>query len=134
MAEERLGKRASAVRWIVGDVTELDLGEAAFDLWHDRAVFHFLVEPEQRRRYLRSACRSLATGGHVVLATFALDGPEKCSGLPVARYSADGLQEAFGSPFDLVGQARDEHETPFGKTQSFVYCLCHKKADCEVLG
>jgi SAM-dependent methyltransferase len=130
VSKKRLGPRSKRVKWVVGDVTQLDLGENTFDLWHDRAVFHFLTDPEARRRYLDRVCRSLTAGGHVMLATFAPDGPEKCSGLPVVRYSVEGLKGEFHGPFDLVAQAHEDHETPWGSTQSFVYCLCNKVDDC----
>ena len=130
VAKRRLGERADLVRWEVGDATEINLGCDSFDLWHDRAVFHFLAAPEQRRRYVERACCSLRTGGHIVLATFRLDGPERCSGLPVVRYSAEGLKHALGPAYEIVAEARDRHETPFGTEQSFVYCLCDKATDC----
>jgi len=130
LARERLGERGHAVRWVQGDVTTLDLGCNAFDVWHDRAVFHFLTERRQREAYIERACCSLRTGGYAILATFAPDGPDKCSGLPVARYSAEALQREFGPPYELVAQAADLHETPWGTTQSFVYCLCNKSHDC----
>jgi len=130
IAQARLGARASLVKWVQGDVTTLDLGCAAFDIWHDRAVFHFLVAHEQRAAYIARACCSLRTQGHVVLATFAPDGPEKCSGLPVVRYTVGELQHQFGPAFELVAEASDRHETPWGSTQSFVYCLCNKALAC----
>jgi len=130
LARERLGERGRPVRWIQGDITTLDLGCDRFDLWHDRAVFHFLTEPAQRDAYIARACCSLRTSGHVVLATFAHDGPDKCSGLPVARYSADELQHAFGAAYQIVAQTSELHVTPWGSTQSFIYCLCTKAQDC----
>jgi SAM-dependent methyltransferase len=130
VAKRRLGDRADLVRWEVGDATEINLGCDAFDVWHDRAVFHFLTEPGARRRYVERACCSLRTGGHIILATFALDGPEKCSGLPVARYSAEGLRRELGPAYEVVAEVHDRHETPFGTEQSFVYCLCDKATDC----
>ena len=130
IARARLGERANLVRWIQGDATTLDLGCAAFDIWHDRAVFHFLTNQEQREAYIERACCSLNTGGYLILATFAPDGPDKCSGLPVVRYSTDELQREFGKPYELISQATDTHETPWGTTQSFVYCLCNKTGDC----
>jgi SAM-dependent methyltransferase len=130
IAKRRLGSRADQVTWIEGDVTELDLGRDAFDVWHDRAVFHFLAEPERRKRYISSACRSLRVGGHIILATFAPEGPDACSGLPVTGYSAEDLQAMLGPGHELVAHAREEHQTPRGATQSFVYCLCRKTREC----
>jgi len=130
VARARVGERGATVRWVQGDATSLELGCDAFDVWHDRAVFHFLTEPIQREAYIARACCSLRTGGHAVIATFAPNGPQICSGLPVARYSADELQRAFGPPFELVAEASDLHETLWGAIQSFVYCLCCKARDC----
>ena len=118
---ERLGGRARAVRFIVGDITEADLPEAAFDLWHDRAVFHFLTEPDQRRAYVKALKRALRPGGFVVLAGFAPDGPETCSGLPVCRYDAAGFSGQLGEGFELLESSRELHLTPFGTMQAFQY-------------
>lgn len=123
----RLKEHAVDVRWIAGDITTLELPLHAFDLWHDRAVFHFLTTPEEREAYVNAVLRAVKPGGHVIVATFAEDGPEKCSGLPVMRYTADGLHAEFGSPFTLLQQEREEHHTPFGTTQKFIYCLCRKE-------
>lgn len=118
----RLGADADDVRWIAGDVTEVALPARAFALWHDRAVFHFLTAPEQRAGYVRQLAASLQAGGHVVLATFGPEGPEKCSGLPVRRYNADSLREELGPRFKLEKSAIVDHQTPFGTTQQFLYC------------
>lgn len=118
---ERLGARASEVGFIVGDITGTELPEAAYDLWHDRAVFHFLTEPGQRAAYLRALKRALKPGGFVVLAGFAPDGPEKCSGLPVCRYDAQGFADQLGEGFELLESSREAHPTPFGTTQAFQY-------------
>ena len=98
------------------------LPEGAFDLWHDRAVFHFLTDPTDRSTYLAQVRRALRPTGAVVIATFAENGPTRCSGLPVARYSAGALHAQFGSDFQLVDSTREQHVTPAGVTQSFVYC------------
>ena len=111
---------ASVVQWIEADVTG-DWSCAPVDIWHDRAVFHFLVEPEQRRRYVAHLQQTLKAGGAAVIATFALDGPEKCSGLPVARYSPETLAAELGSEFVLVESRRHAHVTPWGAAQSFQY-------------
>lgn len=119
--KDRLGERAAEVRFILGDITETELPSAAYELWHDRAVFHFLTEPGQREAYVRALKRALKPGGFVVLAGFAPDGPEKCSGLPVCRYDAPGFAEQLGEGFELLESARELHPTPFGTSQAFQY-------------
>jgi hypothetical protein len=99
------------------------LPEATFDLWHDRAVFHFLTEAADREAYIGQVRRTLRPGGYALVATFAEDGPAKCSGLPVTRYSAESLHHEFGGAFELVESVREQHLTPAGARQSFVYCL-----------
>lgn len=120
--QSRAGKAPDRVRWIVGDVTTAELPPAAFDVWHDRAVFHFLTQPEDRAAYLRQVERSLKPGGQVVLATFGPEGPERCSGLPTCRYDADGLAREFGRGFAVVRSEVIEHRTPWGAVQPFLYC------------
>jgi ubiquinone/menaquinone biosynthesis C-methylase UbiE len=127
-ARTRLGKPASHVTWIAGDITQLELPVHAYDVWHDRAVFHFLTSREDREAYVRAVLRAVKPGGIVIVATFAADGPDHCSGLPVVRYSADGLHAEFGAPFTLLKQEREEHHTPTGATQKFIYCMCRKAA------
>ncbi len=133
-ARERLGARADGVTWLAGDITEIALPPGAFDVWHDRAVFHFLTEPEQREAYVRQVCRAVRPGGHVIVASFGPEGPEKCSGLPVVRYSPDDLHAEFGRPFQLLRHLEETHQTPWGSTQEFVYCLCVKQGECEAKG
>lgn len=128
-SRSRLGARALGVTWLAGDITKVELPERAYDVWHDRAVFHFLTTREEREAYVQAVLRAVKPGGHVIVATFAEDGPEKCSGLPVMRYSADGLHAEFGAPFALLQQEREEHHTPLGTVQKFIYCLCRKVAD-----
>jgi SAM-dependent methyltransferase len=123
-AKARLGAAADAVSWIVGDVTLTDLPEHRYAFWHDRAVFHFLRDAEQRRRYVVAALRALIPGGHILVATFGPEGPERCSGLDVVRYSADGLHAEFGESFRKVASETEIHTTPWGKEQEFVYCHC----------
>ena len=123
----RLGTKAQGVNWLVGDITQVELPRHAYDVWHDRAVFHFLTTPQERQAYVAAVLRAVKPGGHVIVATFAEDGPDKCSGLPVMRYSPDGLHAEFGAPFTLLQQAREEHHTPFGTVQQFIYCLCRKE-------
>jgi ubiquinone/menaquinone biosynthesis C-methylase UbiE len=125
----RLRKRAFCVSWLAGDITKIVLPRHAYDVWHDRAVFHFLTTREEREAYVNAVLRAVKPGGHVIVATFAEDGPEKCSGLPVMRYTADGLHAEFGAPFRLLQQEREEHHTPFGTVQAFIYCLCRKETN-----
>jgi len=120
----RLGKAAEQIHWICADVTKADLPADSFDVWHDRAVFHFLTEPEQRKGYIQLAERAVRSGGHVIVSTFGPEGPTKCSGLDVARYDADSLHGEFGSRFKLVESSKELHNTPFGSTQQFLYCYC----------
>jgi len=127
-AQARLGTRSEAVTWLVGDITRMKLPKHHYDFWHDRAVFHFLTEDADRRRYVAAVRRSLKPNGHIVVATFGLAGPERCSGLPVVRYSAQGIQAEFGKQFRRVGSAREVHHTPSGREQEFVYCYCRMPA------
>ena len=120
-SRERLGKAEASVDWIVGDVTEPLLTEGSVDLWHDRAVLHFLTGDTDRAAYRAQLLRALMPGGHLSLATFAPDGPEKCSGLPVRRYDADAMETFLGPDFERIGDAREMHETPWGSTQRFAY-------------
>lgn len=128
-ARLRLGNRGSGVRWLEADVTRAELAVHAYDLWHDRAVFHFLTTAPDRSAYVQQVLRSVKPGGHVIVATFAEDGPTQCSGLPVMRYRADELHAQFGEPFTLLQHQKEEHHTPFGTLQQFVYCYCRKVAD-----
>jgi SAM-dependent methyltransferase len=126
-AQARLGARAAEVSWLVGDITRIGLPVHAYDVWHDRAVFHFLTTPAQREAYVQAVLCSVKPGGHVIVATFAEDGPLQCSGLPVMRYSPTALHAEFGSPFTLLKHEREEHHTPLGTVQKFVYCYCRKE-------
>jgi len=121
-AKSRLGRAAQSVDWIAADVTKAGLAPHSFDLWHDRAVFHFLTGERERAAYVKALLRAVRPGGHVIVATFAEDGPVQCSGLPVMRYSPSGLQAEFGAAFALVKHEREEHRTPSGAVQKFVYC------------
>jgi len=121
-ARQRLGARANEVDWMVADVTAgPDLG--TFDVWHDRAVFHFLLTPAERAAYVDLLARTVSIGGHAVIATFALDGPEKCSGLEVRRYDGSTLAAELGPRFRLVKSVLELHHTPWGAAQSFQYSL-----------
>ncbi len=126
-ARARLGPLAGPVRWIEADITEAALPPNQYDVWHDRAVFHFLTQAEDRVRYVEAVRRSVKPGGHVIVATFAADGPTQCSGLDVVRYSPDSLHGEFGSDFELLESAPEAHQTPFGTEQKFVYCYCRKE-------
>jgi len=123
-ARARLGPLATHVHWFESDVLTAELPAEGYGVWHDRAVFHFLTAPADRAAYVRQVQRAVRPGGFVLVATFADDGPERCSGLPVARYSAEALHREFGAEFDLIRSERDAHHTPDGAVQSFVYCLC----------
>jgi ubiquinone/menaquinone biosynthesis C-methylase UbiE len=120
----RLGARAAAVNWIAADITEAVLPEAAYDVWHDRAVFHFLTKDTDRARYVAQVLRAVKPGGHVIVAAFGPGGPLQCSGLDVARYTPDALHAEFGAPFRLLRHQTEIHYTPAGKEQEFVYCYC----------
>lgn len=122
IAQERLGPRATSVHWLVGDATSWTPPQP-FVIWHDRATFHFLTEAADRAAYLARLEQGLAPGGHVVIGTFALDGPEKCSGLPVVRYDLDTLAETLGPAFERVHTQRHVHTTPGGKPQAFQFSV-----------
>jgi len=127
-ARQRLGSRASGVSWIVADITRFELPEHHFEFWHDRAVFHFLLDADARRRYVSAVRRGLKPGGHIVVATFGPHGPDRCSGLEVMHYSAEGLYAEFGYPFEKVSSDEEVHKTPWGSEQEFVYCYCRMKS------
>jgi 2-polyprenyl-3-methyl-5-hydroxy-6-metoxy-1,4-benzoquinol methylase len=120
-ARERLGRDAQKVDWEVADVTEWKPSRQ-YDVWHDRAVFHFLTEEPQRAAYRRALLGALVPRGLLIIATFALDGPEKCSGLPVQRYGPESLARAIGDEFEPIESWHEEHVTPWGATQSFNWC------------
>lgn len=124
LAKQRLGTAAHSVTWQAADVLSADLPAHAFDVWHDRAVFHFLTDPADRARYVAQVRRAVRPGGVVLVATFAEDGPLRCSGLEVARYSPDALHAQFGEAFTLLESHRELHTTPSGATQAFTYCVC----------
>ncbi|MBX3280575.1 MAG: class I SAM-dependent methyltransferase [Acidobacteria bacterium] len=125
-SQDRLGQLAKTVTWVEADITLADLPENYYDVWHDRAVFHFLTEEADRIAYVRAVNRSVKMGGHVIVASFGLEGPEKCSGLNVVRYSPKSMHDTFGEEFRLIDSATEMHHTPFGTDQEFVYCYCRK--------
>jgi SAM-dependent methyltransferase len=122
-AKERLGEQAEQVDWRVADLTEPIDFDQPFDIWHDRAVFHFLTGEDDRRTYLNNLDRNLVADGHAIIATFAPEGPEECSGLPVRRYSGQSLAETLGDSWQLVESRQELHATPWGGEQAFVYTL-----------
>jgi SAM-dependent methyltransferase len=125
VAQARLGADAARVHWLHGDVTTFAFRPQAYDVWHDRAVFHFLTEPADRAAYVSQAARAVKIGGRVIVATFGPEGPTKCSGLDVVRYDAGSLHRQFGTGFELVGHVTEAHETPGGAIQQFIYCYCN---------
>jgi trans-aconitate methyltransferase len=125
-AKARLGEQAAAVDWVVGDVT-IWTPTDRYDLWHDRAAFHFMVTDADRSAYLARVKLALAPGGHAIIATFAPDGPEKCSGLPVMRYDAESLADTLGQEFTLVRSERHLHQTPWGAVQPFQFCVFQRR-------
>lgn len=126
VARERLGARAAQVQWLAGDLLDAAFAEGSFDRWHDRAVLHFLDTPEQERRYAAQAARAVRRGGYAVIGGFALDGPERCSGLPVARRSAADIATLLAPAFRLVDERAERHVTPGGAVQSFAYALLER--------
>ena len=124
VTRERLGERAAKVQWHCGDVTQLPLPEARYDVWHDRAVFHFLTDAASRAAYVRQVVRSVRPGGHVIIGAFGPNGPTQCSGLDVVRYDANALHRELGPGFELLRQLEEEHTTPMGRSQHFVWCSC----------
>jgi trans-aconitate methyltransferase len=125
-AEQRLGNRGAGVQWIVADATTWEPARP-FDLWHDRAAFHFLVDQHDRQAYVDGLGRGVKPGGHAIIATFAPDGPEKCSGLPVQRYDPAALVETLGHAFDLIEHHAHRHVTPWGAVQSFQFSVLRRK-------
>ncbi len=124
VCRNRLSERSSSVTWLAANILKAELPEKFYDVWHDRAVFHFLTSEAQRLEYVHQVAKAVKSGGHVIVATFGPQGPEKCSGLTTMRYDADALHNEFGTRFRLVESATEMHNTPFGTTQQFLYCYC----------
>lgn len=124
VTKKRLGERSGCVAWITADATRADLPANTYDVWHDRAVFHFLTNPDDRGAYIERVRKSVKPGGHVIIGTFGPEGPAKCSGLDVERYDAESLHGEFGGRFRLIDSVKELHQTPFGTTQQFLYCFC----------
>jgi SAM-dependent methyltransferase len=124
VTKKRLGPSSDLVSWLEGDILKIKLEPRAYDLWHDRAVFHFLTTPAQRVAYVRQVARAVKPGGHVIVSTFGPEGPTKCAGLEVMRYDSESLHGEFGGRFRLVESSKELHQTPFGTTQQFLHCYC----------
>ena len=128
-SQARMGARGASIHWMEADILDAELPSARYQCWHDRAAFHFLTEPAARARYVAQARQALAPGGYLLVATFAEDGPRRCSGLDVVRYSPAVLHAEFGAGFSFVGAHREEHQTPTGRLQAFTYCVCRRDRD-----
>jgi SAM-dependent methyltransferase len=124
--ESHFGAGAHRVQWIVADVTTWEPARM-YDIWHDRAAFHFLTDPSDRDAYIARLGRGLRIGGHAIIATFALDGPEKCSGLPVARYDSASLGRTLGDAFRLIHTERHQHATPWESRQAFQFSVFRRE-------
>ncbi len=123
VSKDRLGESAKRIEWLEADMTKTSLEKSHYDLWHDRAVFHFLTKADDRKKYIEVLKNSLSPTGHALIATFGPNGPLKCSGLEIARYSAESLQKELGDQFILKADDIQIHGTPFQTTQEFLYCL-----------
>jgi len=124
VTKRRLGSASEGIHWIAADILTCELASNAYDVWHDRAVFHFLTAMGQRAAYVRQVARAVKPGGYVLVGTFGPEGPTKCSGLKVVRYDAESLHAEFGVRFRLLDSIKELHDTPFGTTQQFLYCMC----------
>jgi 2-polyprenyl-3-methyl-5-hydroxy-6-metoxy-1,4-benzoquinol methylase len=129
IARRRLGEASNTAQWLAADLLDISLQTARYHVWHDRAVFHFLTEPDQRASYVRQLTHALKPGGYVMLATFGPNGPVKCSGLDTVRYDAEGLVCELGDGFTLIDSTQESHATPFGTAQQFLYTLFQRKPD-----
>jgi 2-polyprenyl-3-methyl-5-hydroxy-6-metoxy-1,4-benzoquinol methylase len=125
-AKERMGSAGDAIQWVAADVTAWRPPHP-FDIWHDRAAFHFLVDAKDRQAYIDRLSSGVKAGGHAIIATFAPDGPEKCSGLPVQRYDPEGLSKVVGGWFELVEHLAHHHVTPWGAAQSFQFSVLRRR-------
>jgi len=126
-AKSQLGEKSSLIEWIEADITKFNVVEQ-YDVWHDRAVFHFLTEAGDRKGYINSLNQALKLNGHLIIATFSLDAPQKCSGLPVVRYCSDTLHDELGDNFNLVESSEEDHVIPSGVKQNFIFCRFIKQA------
>jgi hypothetical protein len=121
-SKTRLGQRSELIRWISGDITTWT-PQRTWNIWHDRAVFHFMIDPEVRAKYTSALKAATKPDSYAIIATFGPDGPDRCSGLPIQRYSAEDLAAQIGAPFTLVHQKSERHITPNGMTQNFIYAV-----------
>jgi 2-polyprenyl-3-methyl-5-hydroxy-6-metoxy-1,4-benzoquinol methylase len=124
VTKKRLEPASKNIHWLVGDITSTELEPCSYDVWHDRAVFHFLTAPEARMAYVRQVAKAVKAGGHVIVSTFGPEGPTKCSSLEIVRYNAESLHQEFCVRFQLLGSSMGLHQTPFGTKQQFLYCFC----------
>lgn len=124
ITQQRLGDKQDQINWLSANILEAALPRHQYDLWHDRAVFHFLTKPEDREKYVQQVFKALKPNGKVIISTFGPDGPLKCSGLPIVRYDHDSLHDEFGSAFTLLEHGKEDHLTPDGSIQKFIYCYC----------
>lgn len=129
VARARVGDRAGQVAWLAADLLTVTLPEGGFDLWHDRAVLHFLTDPEDVARYARQALRAIRQGGHAVIGGFAPNGPERCSGLPVSRRSPEQVASLLGPGFRLLDHLHESHVTPGGSDQAFAWALLRRESE-----
>lgn len=120
VAKARLGDRATAIEWLVADATAW-LPQRQYDLWHDRGAFHFLTDDGDRAAYIDRLTKGVKSGGRAIIGTFAPDGPQSCSGLPVVRYDAESLRQTLGDTFELLSSLRHDHATPWGSAQHFQF-------------
>ena len=120
IAKKRLGDSAKSIEWIVSDITQFDLSQK-FSLWHDRALFHFLTDPSDRKIYVKALINSIRPGGHLIIATFAIGGPEKCSGLEIVQYDTEKMIAELGDNFKLIEERKEVHITPANKEQEFIF-------------
>ncbi len=125
-SKKRLAEKSGQIVWMEADILKANLPQNTFDLWHDRAVFHFLTNLEEQKSYLNALKQSLKAGGFAVMASFSLEGPPKCSGLEVMRYSPETLSKKLGPAFSILKTAEEHHRTPFDTCQAFIYCLFKK--------
>jgi len=128
-AQTRLGARAKEITWLEADITQATLPEHRYDVWHDRAVFHFLTNPQDRRRYVDAVNHALKPGGHLIVATFGPQGPLQCSGLDIVRYTPEQLHDELGERYTPMQSLTEDHVTPVGKHQEFVYCYFRKQQE-----
>jgi len=124
ITQARLGDDQDNIVWHNANILEAELPSNHYNVWHDRAVFHFLINEEDRMRYVEQVCHALKPNGKVIISTFGPDGPLKCSGLPIIRYDHDSLHGEFGASFKLIEHGQEDHLTPDGSVQKFIYCFC----------